>query len=97
MIDRQMIANIDVIMMKEPSTLAAKFERPEVRSMTEKAVAYFEGHNQKIKWGAALAFTHTGEYNITGIKKPLFWTEKMSKLYAGSMAEEKTSFWKRIF
>lgn len=95
MLDRQMIANIDVIMMKEPSTLAAKFERPEVREMTETAVAYFSGMSQQQKWESAAAFTHIGEEYITDIKKPPFWTEKMSKLYASNLQQK--PLWQRIF
>jgi len=92
LIDRQVIGNVDALIFKEPSAIAAKFERPELKELTANANIYFEGYNQTEKWSHAYAFTHLDEFSIIGIKMPDYYTEKMSKNMAGTQ----TGFWKKI-
>lgn len=94
LLDRQAIANLDVLIFKEPSTLAADFERPELQSLTEQAKDYFhDGKTQNEKWKTAIAFTHTGTHEIRDIEKPKWFTEEMSKLYGQKDPEQQ---WEQI-
>lgn len=43
LIDRQIISNIDVLLFKEPSLLAAEFERKELDQFTQEAQEYYQG------------------------------------------------------
>lgn len=96
MLDRQMIANLDAIIFKQPSALAERFERSEIRDISLQAKGIFEDQpDQTAKWETAYAYTHTGEYTIKGIKKPAYFTENMSKVFGREAA--KKGFWKRLF
>jgi len=96
LLDKQAVSNIDCLLMKEPSTLADKFERPELKEITMEARVFFQGKSQTEKWRSALAFTHTGTYPVTDIDKPTWFTEDISKIF-GQQPTEETPFWKRIF
>lgn len=80
-LDINIVAGVDCIIFKEPSMLAAEFERPEIRKMTEIAQLWFKDRSQKIKWGRAVAFTPQGEFRLEYIKKPYYWSEELSKAY----------------
>jgi hypothetical protein len=108
LIDRQVISNIDVMIFKEPSLLAAEFERKELDEFTKEARDYYSGEtewqgsgkeeklNQMKKWTTAVAFTHDkGKIIVTDIQKPPWFTEEMSKIFGGQ-TEEKTHFWERL-
>ena len=81
LIDRQVISNVDAVVMKEPSAMADKFERREMKEITEEARVVFEGMGQMEKWRTAYVVTHTGSFVVKGIKKPAWFTEDMSKIY----------------
>ena len=80
-LDINIVSGVDFLMFKEPSLMAMKFERPEIRKMTEQAYKFFEDQTQQEKWRRAVAFTSAGELHITNIEKPEYWTEKLSKRY----------------
>jgi len=80
-LDINIVSGVDCLIIKEPSLMAMKFERPEIRKMTEKAHKFFKGQTQKEKWRRAVAFTSIGILYIDYIEKPHYWTEKISKRY----------------
>jgi len=80
-LDINIVAGVDCIIFKEPSMMAAEFERPEIRKMTETAQLWFKDRSQKTKWGRAVAFTQQGEHRIEYITKPYYWSEELSKAY----------------
>lgn len=95
-LDVNVIDMADAIVFKEPSALAPYLERGEIRSLTARAARVFglteneDGEfedtgkfSKKEKWEMAWVFTHTGSFLVTGIRKPPFWTEEMSKSYGG--------------
>lgn len=98
LLDRQAVANVDVLIFKEPSLLAARFERSEVSELTEEATAYFGGtqtdapyferKGQKWKWEHALVYTATAKHEIDGIQKPSWFTEELSKVFAEQPVED---------
>lgn len=96
LLDKQAVSNIDALVMKEPSALADKFERPELKELTFEARTFFQGKSQSEKWRSAYIFTHIGTFEVTGIDKPAWFTEDISKIF-GQQPTEETPFWKRIF
>lgn len=96
LLDRQVVSNIDVFVVKEPSLLAPRMERPEIRDLTQGSAPFFEGRSQKEKWETAVCYTHeTAKPTIvTGIKRPAWFSEEMSKIFAGDTPEEPV--WERI-
>jgi len=91
LLDKETVIQLDVLLFKEPSTLADRFERTEIRDLTQEAVNIFKDKSQQEKWETAYAYTHTGAYTITDIKKPPYWTEEMSKMFG-----QQQSWWQRI-
>lgn len=79
--DRNIVTAVDAIIWKEPSTLAAEFERPEIRKLVLEANKVFEGKGKKEKWSLAYAVTQSGNHVITDIKLPFYWSEELSKRY----------------
>jgi len=82
LIDVQVIATLDALIVKEPSALADRLERPEVRRIVEEARGAFEGKSQMQKWETAFVFTHTGSFVVEDIKKPKFWNEDLSRSFS---------------
>lgn len=87
-LDINIVAGVDCILFKEPSLMAYKFERQEIKDMTEQTKTYFSDKPKKWKWEHALAFTHTGIHKVENIKKPYYWTEELSKAYGMNVEEE---------
>lgn len=84
LIDVQVIATLDALIIKEPSALAERLERPEVRDIIEDAAQHFTG-SQKRRWEMAYVYTHDIQHKgfvVEGIKKPGWWTEEISKAFS---------------
>ena len=104
LIDALVLATIDCLIMKEPSVLAERFERPELRDITSEAEQYFpEGNDDAgrlAKWERAYVLTDSyPPFLVDGIKKPSWYSDEMGTIYAepGSApsAEQPKSY--RIF
>lgn len=81
LIDAQLVATSDFIIFKEPSAVADRLERPEMRDLTAEARPTFQGKTRLQKLKAAWVVTHDGSFEVAGIEKPPFWTEEMSKMF----------------
>ena len=82
LLDRQVVATADAMIFKEPSALAGRMERGEIRNLTEEAGERFLGLSQAERWGRVVVFTHQkGIQVVDGVKKPRWFTEKASKIY----------------
>ena len=104
LIDALVVATIDCLILKEPSVLADRFERPELRDITAEAKAHFpegQGKAEKLaKWERAYVLTDSyPPFLVDGIKKPSWYSDEMGTIYAepGSApsAEQPKSY--RIF
>ena len=87
LIDALVVATIDCLIIKEPSVLADRFERPELRDITAEAKRHFpEGMapaERLAKWERAYVMTDSYQpFVVDGIKKPTWYTEKMGTIYA---------------
>lgn len=83
-IDRNILGAADVIIFKEPSLLQTKIDRPEIRSMLEKAsLAFQEISGDRRKW--AYVFSQAkGEIGLIESGIPTFWTDGLSRAFANS-------------
>jgi len=95
-LDINIVAGVDCIIFKEPSMMAAEFERPEIRKMTETAQLWFKDRSQKTKWGRAVAFIQQGEHRIEFITKPYYWSEELSKAYGKELEKKQPTTTIRI-
>ena len=94
LMDKESVVQLDVLMFKEPSALADRFERPEIRDLVEEAKSKFpDTLSQRAKWETAYAYTHTGSYLITDIKKPPYWNDSMSKMFGA----DQQPFWRKLW
>lgn len=84
LIDVQVVATLDALIIKEPSAMAQRLERQEVRSIIEEAAPHFTGSRLK-RWERAFVFGHDinePTFIVDGIKKPGWWTEELSKSFS---------------
>lgn len=95
---RRALEQVDCLILKEQSFLADKLERAEVQDFVLDANQYYQSMSQAEKWENALAFTHQGRFEISGIKKPAWFTEEMSKIYGGAKMEgqEVKPWWNKL-
>ena len=98
------VASIDALICKEPSLLADRFERPEVKDITEEAKRYFpEGmsEGEKLaKWRRAYVLTDSyPPFVAENIDKPAWYTDEMSRIFAEVPAQQLSRDYepKRIF
>ncbi len=67
--------------------MADRFERQELRDLTDEAAGVFRGLDERARWERALVFQHRRDVGqegfliVDGIKKPGFFTEEMSKVF----------------
>jgi hypothetical protein len=80
-LDIGIVSAADTLLFKMPSMLQAKFERPEIRRLSESVYEKFKDvdGNKKIY---TYVMTDDFEGFVTN-PKPTFWTEELSKAFAG--------------
>ncbi|MEM5798314.1 MAG: hypothetical protein QW703_00970 [Candidatus Aenigmatarchaeota archaeon] len=78
MIDLNVIRLADVIMLKEPSLLQAKFERKAIREMYEKVEPLFKKVTEREKYFYVWSDDFEG---MASFDLPTFWSEGISKAF----------------
>ncbi len=78
MIDLNVIRLADVIMLKEPSLLQAKFERRAIREMYEKVEPIFKQTTEREKYFYVWSDEFEG---LVSFGLPTFWSEGISKAF----------------
>ena len=80
-LDRNIISEVDLILVKEPGPFHLGFERHQIRPVVEAARAAFAGIGQHLKKRAVLVFSEaTGQIMENAL--PSFWTEGLSRIFA---------------
>ncbi len=79
MIDLNVLRLADVVLLKEPSLLQAKFERKAIKEMYEKVKDKFEAVDDRHKY----VYIWSDEFEgLVSYGLPEFWSEKISKSFA---------------
>ncbi len=79
MIDLNVLRLADVVLLKEPSLLQAKFERKAIKEMYEKVKGKFEGLDDRHKY----VYIWSDEFEgLVSYGLPEFWSERISKSFA---------------
>lgn len=79
--DRNIVASVDCIILKEPAPFQVPFERPELRVITEKALDAFKPYakENRVKY----AFVWSPEYiGILENPTPSFWCDELSRAFS---------------
>ena len=97
-IDITILRGLSSLIVKEPSPLQSRLERPEIREFIEKAqVAFNQVPGDKRDW-AYLAFGTSGKHGMLRTPKPSFFCHELSNCYGLSyekIAEKKPSILSR--
>jgi hypothetical protein len=81
-IDRNILSGTDVIVFKEPSLLQTRFDRPELRKITEEANRAFQSiPGDRRKWSYVIA-QGKGDIGLIESAPPTFWTNQLSHAFA---------------
>ena len=79
MIDLNVLRLADVVLLKEPSLLQAKFERKAIKEMYEKVKVKFEAVEDRNRY----AYIWSDEFEgLVSYGLPEFWSEGISKSFA---------------
>lgn len=82
-IDLNVLSGIDTLIMKKPGPLQPSLDRPLLKPYTNKAKEYFEnrtdGNKQRLSY---VSFSSSGFEGCLENRKPSFWSEKLSKVFA---------------
>ena len=87
-LDRNIISETDVVMLKEPGPLSAGFERPQLRTLMNASRAAFASvgafRRKRVVWVVAPREGITGQLmeNIL----PTFWTSSLSRIFGEALA-----------
>jgi len=82
-LDVAIVMDCDAVIIKEPSLLHAKFERHEVRAITEEALEKFSVVPEAERKTKAYVYAHSTQGEMLENGLPDFWTEDLSKAFAG--------------
>jgi hypothetical protein len=81
-IDRNILSGADVIIFKEPGLLQTRFDRPELRKITEEANRAFQLIvGDRRKWSYVIA-QGKGDIGLIESAPPTFWTNQLSHAFA---------------
>jgi len=87
-LDIGLILDMDVITWKEPSRLHTKFERKEIRALTEEALMKFERIKKEDRCRYSVVWSDVAEGEVMENALPSFWSDELSRGFEGFQIHE---------
>jgi len=82
-LDVGILMDCDALLFKEPSILHARLDRREIRQLTEEAMTEFRKRSEKDRKKFTYVYSHTIQGTLLENPPPSFWSEDLSKAFAG--------------
>ena len=82
-LDIALVADCDALLCKEQSMLTSRLDRKEIRQLSEQAMEEFKRIPEKERKKFTYVYCHTFEGSMLENPLPSFWSEELSRAFAG--------------